>query len=134
MNNELTRWMIVGTVVNALLYGVYLGLTAWMLGPRAAMTVVYVAGVLLGFVGHRRWSFGHRGRLEPALVRYLGAYLLGYLLNLAGLQFGIEYLQWPHQLVQGVMVVVVALSMFVMQKYFVFARRYGHSRLVEGDS
>lgn len=134
MKRQLVRWLIVGTVVNAALYLVYLGLTASVLGPRTAMTVVYVAGVLLGFIGHRSWSFEHRGRPEPALMRYLGAYLLGYFLNLAGLQFGIEILGWPHQLVQGVMVVVVAISMFAMQKYFVFAPRYANSGLVEEDS
>ena len=134
MKRQLTRWLIVGTAVYAALYLVYLGLTASVFGPRTAMTAVYVAGVLLGFIGHRHWSFEHQGRLDSALVRYLGAYLLGYVLNLAGLQFGIEVLVWPHQLVQGVMVVVVAASMFMMQKYFVFARRYEHAGLVEEDS
>jgi len=127
MTRQLTRWLVVGAVVNAALYLVYLGLTRSLLAPRTAMTVVYVTGVLLGFIGHRRWSFEHRGRIEPALIRYVGAYLLGYLFNLAGLEFGIQVLGLPHEVVQGTMTILVAISMFVMQRQFVFANRQGHS-------
>ena len=113
--------MVVGSVVNGLLYLAYIGLTHCLLEPRAAMTVVYVAGVIVGFIGHKSWTFAHSGRADRALLRYLGAYALGYLINLAGLEFGISVLQVPHELAQAAMIVVVATAMFMMQKYMVFA-------------
>jgi hypothetical protein len=44
-----------------------------------------------------------------------------------GLVYGVDRLQMPHALVQGLMVLVVAMVMFALQRYFVFAewRRIG---------
>lgn len=120
IRRQITRWLFVGLVTNCLLYLAYLALTRSLLEPKTAMTVVYVAGVIVGFVGHRSWSFEHSGRVDSALLRYLGSYGIGYLINLAGLGFGISMLGLRHELVQATMVVTVAVVMFLLQKYFVF--------------
>jgi len=124
IRGQVARWLTVGLITNGLLYVAYLALTRHLLAPSAAMTVVYVAGVLLGFVGHRSWSFRHAGRVDSALLRYIAAYAAGYLINLGGLQLGVKVLGWPHQIVQGVMILVVASIMFLMQKYLVFAESH----------
>lgn len=121
MMHLVARWFVVGAAVNAILYIAYLGLTRSLLGPKPAMTIVYLTGVVIGFVGHRKWSFRHAGRMDSAFIRYVAAYALGYLINLLGLGFGIESLGLPHEWVQATMVVVVAITMFVLQRYFVFA-------------
>jgi putative flippase GtrA len=121
IKRQIGRWLVVGLVTNAVLYLAYLALTLRLLQPKSAMTVVYVVGVFIGFVGHRSWSFEHSGRADAALLRYVGAYAIGYLVNLAGLEFGVSVLGLPHQLVQGAMILIVAVIMFVMQKYFVFS-------------
>jgi putative flippase GtrA len=132
IRRQLIRWLIVGVLSNAVLYAIYLLLTAWWLIPAAAMTTVYVLGVLLGFLAHRRWSFEHKGSARPAMVRYVAAYLLGYLVNLGGLEAGVRILGIRHELVQAVMIVVVAALMFLLQKHYVFAdargQNAGHSR------
>jgi putative flippase GtrA len=121
IKRQFTRWVIVGVVTNASLYLAYLGLTRSLLAPKAAMTVVYAAGVLLGFLGNRSWSFEHVGRVDTALLRYVAVYVLGYAINFAGLEIGVDMLALPHEVVQGAMIIVVAAVMFVMQKLFVFA-------------
>lgn len=121
IRRQLFRWLIVGVLSNAVLYAIYLVLTAWWLTPAAAMTTVYVLGVLLGFLAHRKWSFEHTGAARPAMVRYVVAYVLGYLVNLGGLEAGVKVLGIRHEVVQAVMIVVVAALMFLMQKYYVFA-------------
>lgn len=118
---QVTRWLAVGVATNGCLYLAYIALTRSMLGPKKAMTVVYVAGVLIGFAGHRAWTFEHAGRVDAALIRYLAVYGLGYVFNLAGLEIGVSILQLPHELVQGGMIVTIAIMMFLMQRHFVFA-------------
>ena len=98
------------------------------------MTVVYIAGVILGFVGHKWWSFEHTGRVDTALLRYLGAYAIGYFINFAGLEFGISVLHVPHQIVQAFMIVVVAIAMFLLQKYVVFDERRSTGRVTDGKA
>jgi putative flippase GtrA len=122
IRRQIARWLVVGLITNAVLYLAYLILTLRLLQPKSAMTVVYVVGVIIGFVGHRSWSFEHSGRADAALLRYAGAYVIGYLVNLAGLELGVSFLGLPHQLVQAAMILIVAVMMFVMQKYFVFSK------------
>lgn len=127
-----SRWLrqfsvygVVGVVSNAILFALYLLFTALGMEPKTAMTVLYAAGVLQTFVFNRRWTFAHDGRSGPALVRYIVAYALGYGLNLAGLYVLVDLAGWPHALVQGGMIAVVAVFLFVLQRYWVFTESPG---------
>lgn len=118
---QFLRYATVGLASNLLLYLAYLGITATGLGHKTAMTLLYVSGVLITFVANRSWSFAHRGLAQAAFIRYVIAYILGYLLNFALLWFAVDRLHLPHQGVQAVAVVLVAISLFLMHKYWVFA-------------
>lgn len=118
---EFTRWLIVGVTTNLTLYLAYLALTRSLTTPKLAMTVVYVAGVVIGFIANRSWSFGHTGPARSAFLRYVAAYVIGYVVNWLGLHVGIAVLGVPHEIVQAVMILTVAAMTFVMQKYYVFA-------------
>ena len=120
IQRQFTRYVLVGLTTNTALYVAYLLLTRSLLPPKAAMTVLYVAGVALGFLGNRYWSFRHSSPARGSFMRYLAAYAIGYVVNLAGLHVGVDRLQLPHELVQGLMVFVVATLMFVLQRHFVF--------------
>jgi putative flippase GtrA len=65
--------------------------------------------------------------MTSALGRYVTAYALGYLLNLAALFVLVDRLNFPHQIVQGVMILVVACFLFVLQRQWVFPARTGVS-------
>ncbi|MHB8810248.1 MAG: GtrA family protein [Desulfobulbaceae bacterium] len=116
------RYAIVGLGSNILLYLGYLGLTATGIGHKTAMTLLYVSGALLTFIANRTWSFNHQGVVNTAFMRYVIAYVLGYLLNLALLWLAVDQLHLPHRDVQAAAIVVVAASLFVLHKYWVFAR------------
>jgi len=118
---QFLRYATVGLASNLLLYLAYLVLTAMGLEHKTAMTVLYVTGMLITFLANRSWSFNHRGMTHAAFVRYVIAYMLGYLLNLSLLWFAVDRLHMPHQGVQAVAIVVVAVSLFMMHKYWVFA-------------
>ena len=121
IRRQFARWAVVGLLTNGVLYVVYLALTRSLMKPPAAMSVVYLIGVILSFIGNRNWAFKHSGRADAALARYVAAYAVGYLVNLAGLQFGVAVCRLPHEIVQGVMIFIVAALTFLMQKFYVFA-------------
>ena len=127
MNNnsirvQLFRYAIVGQLSNVLLYGAYILLTRISVEPKLAMTLVYVAGVVQTFIFNKNWSFRHRGMYGPAFARYCTAYGLGYAINFLAFLWMVDRLKYPHQLVQAVMIVVVAAILFIVQKYWVFPR------------
>lgn len=118
---QFARFAVVGLTTNLILYGAYLALTYSTYSPKTAMTMVYVAGVLLGFLGNRYWAFRSASHSNFSIIRYFAAYAFGYIVNLAGLHLGASVLNIPHEWVQGFMVIIVAVIMFILQKYFVFA-------------
>lgn len=120
---QFLRYGVVGVASNALLYVGYLGLTWAGVGHKSAMTLLYAIGVLQTFAFNRGWTFRHEGCARGTLWRYVTAYTLGYLLNLVGLVLLVDWVSWPHQIVQGVMILVVACFLFLLQRQWVFPAR-----------
>lgn len=120
------RFGIVGLASNAVLYLLYLLLTTVGLGHKTAMTMLFAVGTLQTFILNRRWTFGHRGLPRAAFVKYVTIYSLAYLLNLASLLLFVDHLGFPHQTVQGVMIFIIALILFLLQKLWVFRRAELH--------
>lgn len=118
---QLSRYAVVGLASNAVGYLLYLLLTYAGMGHKSAMSLLYVIGVVQTFYFNRSWSFNHQGMAHTAFIRYVIAYALGYLLNLALLWLAVDHLHMPHQGVQAAAIVLVALSLFMMHKYWVFA-------------
>lgn len=120
---QLIRYGLVGVMSNTVTYLSYLLLTYLGVEPKAAMTLVYIIGASIGFVGNRKWTFSHRGDFGSAAQRYVAAHASGYLLNLLILLTFVDRLGYAHHWVQGVAMVVVAGFLFVVSKYFVFSRK-----------
>jgi putative flippase GtrA len=118
---QLTRFASVGIASNLLLFLGYLSLTRIGVGHKTSMTLVYCLGISATFVANRSWSFGHRGMAHSAFARYVISYALGYILNLGFLWITVDRLRFPHQGAQAVAIVLVALNLFVLHKYWVFA-------------
>ena len=118
---QLIRYGLVGVASNLTMYFVYLLITYLGVEPKKAMTFLYVIGASIGFVGHRKWSFSHRGNVTRAAVRYVAAHLSGYTLNLLILFIFFDSFGYAHQVVQAVAIIAVAGFLFMAFKYFVFA-------------
>jgi putative flippase GtrA len=114
------RFVVVGAISNAVLYALYLVLTRWGLRPKIAMTVVYGAGVVQTFVFNKQWAFRSRGPAAAPFRRYVVTYAAGYALNLGGLSVLVDSLGWAHELAQGILIVVIAVLLFLLQKFWVF--------------
>ena len=118
---QLFRYGMIGLLTNFLGYALYFFLTYLWSSPKLTMTVLYSAGALIGFFANRRFTFCHDGRIGVAGMRYMFAQLLGYLLNLSLLVLFVDRLGFAHHLVQAVAIVVVAIFLFVLLRFFVFA-------------
>jgi len=121
---QLIRYGLVGIASNATIYGAYLLMTHHGIEPKIAMTLTYIIGVTIGFVGNRKWTFTHHGSLFRTSIRYLFAHLLGYMLNFLLLFTFVDYLGYPHQWVQATAIIVVAGFLFIVFKYFVFRKNH----------
>jgi len=120
MHLQAVRFAVVGLASNLVLYLVYLGITAAGLGPKLAMSLVYAIGVMQTFVFNKRWTFNHEGRVDAAFLRYVAVYAGGYAANLLVLAWLVDGMGLPHQIVQGVMILVLAACIFLLQKFWVF--------------
>lgn len=117
---QFTRYAIVGLASNLIGYVLYLVLTRLGLGPKLAMSLLYGMGVLQTFLFNKRWTFEHRGAHRVVFFRYCAAYGFGYLINLAVLLVLVDRHGYPHEAVQGVMILSLAVMLFLLQKYWVF--------------
>jgi putative flippase GtrA len=117
---QLFRYGLVGLITNLVLYSFYLLITYFGIEPKTAMTISYIVGASIGFVGHREWTFAHKGALLGSGARYCIAHLLGYLLNFLILLTFVDKLGYSHQWVQAAAIFIVAGFLFITFRYFVF--------------
>ena len=119
-----SRFAAVGIASNTLLYVLYLVLSAGVgLRPVTAATVGWVVGVAISFVLNRSWTFGHTGPRGSTFVRYGFLYAAAYALNILLLVLLVDRAGLPHELVQGVLIVISGLSLFLAQRFWVFRPR-----------
>ena len=122
---QLIRYGVVGLASNALGYVLYLAITSAGVEHKLAMTLLYAVGVAQSFMFNKRWSFRHGGAHGPAFVRYCIAYAIGYVINLVALIVLVDKGGYPHQVVQGVMILIMAALLFLLQKFWVFRHSGG---------
>jgi putative flippase GtrA len=118
---------IVGLGLNLLLFCLYLVIVMLGADPKLSMTLVYLAGVAVGFYSHRRITFSHTGSVTKSIIRFLIAHGVGYLINLACLFIFVDQLGFAHQLIQALSIFVVALYLFIIFKFWVFPEAKKHA-------
>lgn len=116
------RFGIVGLISNAALYLLYLLLVKLGADPKLAVTFLYVLGLSMTFLFNKRWSFAHRGDWGRSAVRYFSLYGMLYFTNILVLMVMIDFLHYPHSLVQASVIMVFIPIVFLVQRYWVFAR------------
>ena len=114
------RFIAIGFTSNLVLYLIYVLLTGLGLGYKTAMTLLYCIGIAQTFLLQKRLTFNHQGFFRSSFFKYLTAYGLGYLVNFSALLFFVDYLAFPHELVQGLMILIIAVLMFLLLKLWVF--------------
>lgn len=119
------RYVLVGLLTNLIGYVLYLVMTRFWGMPKLTMTMLYSIGAAVGFFANRRFAFRHDGHVGKAGLRYLLAQLSGYLMNLLLLLIFVDWFGFAHQVVQAAAIVVVAIFLFVLSRFFVFTDQSG---------
>jgi len=99
---------------------VYLLVTWLGVPPKIAMTVLYLVGASLGYIGNRQWAFSYGGSLWRSSMKYLVVHFGGYILTYSLLYIFVDEIGFPHQLVQAAAIIVVAIYLFLFLNFFVF--------------
>lgn len=120
--SQFIRYGIVGAVNNSLLYLGYLLIVNLGINEKLSMTLMYLAGVVFGYAANYRWTFSQVNN-RGAMLRYIFMHISGYLINLIILYVVVDWFGYPHQLVQIVAIIIIALFGFLMCKYFVFRKK-----------
>jgi len=120
------RFGIVGVFSNIVLYAFYLTAKQIGVGHKTAMTVLFSLGFLHTFYFNRRWTFASDSLFWVALRKYLLIYSGAWLANFFALMVLVDQLSFAHEIVQGVAVVVLAIALFLLQKFWVFRDRSKH--------
>lgn len=118
---QLILYAIIGIVSNFVGYVVYLLLTFFLVGPKIAMTLVYLTGATVSYFGNRQWTFTYKGMILSTLIKYSLAHAFGYTINFILLYVFVDRMLFPHQAVQLVAILVVAGILFFVFKKSVFA-------------
>jgi len=132
-HRQFIRYGITGLVANAIMFLGYALATGFGMGHKTAMSLFYVLSVIQTFAFNRRWTFRHGGGFKGSFLRYAVVYLIGYVANLAGLILFVDMLGLPHLPVQAALIVVIAVLLFLLQKYWVF-RQGGNPALLNSET
>jgi putative flippase GtrA len=116
----LLRYAVVGAANNAFWFGIYLLGTYLGVEPLTMATLGYVAGVATSYAVNRGWSFSSKRAHSGGVPRYIVAYAIGYLTNMAILY--VLYVRGgiPHQYAQLASAAIVAVELFLILRLWVF--------------
>jgi putative flippase GtrA len=117
---QFLRYAIVGLASNAVGYFLYLGLTGMGMGHKLAMSLLYGVGVLQTFIFNKRWTFQQHSAYRRVFMKYCISYGFGYVINLIVLFVLVDRFGYPHEVIQGFMILTLAIMLFFLQKHFVF--------------
>ena len=120
---QFLRYVVVGLGSNLTLYLGYLFLTYIGMGHKTAMTLLYAAGTSLTFVFNRNWTFRHHGHISRGFIRYSIMYAAGYFVDLTGLYLLVDIAGYPHQIIQLLIAILLAMVFFVLMRSWVFSNK-----------
>lgn len=118
---QFARFVIVGILNTAVGLSVIFAAKAFLgLADLPANAAGYAVGLALSFLLNRQWTFGHRGRVSPALLRFLAVFALAYLANLLTVFTLRDLAQVDSYLAQAAGVVPYTALFFLASRAFVF--------------
>ena len=91
------------------------------MGHKVAMSICFALGVVQTFFFNKNWSFSYRANGIGTFLRYVAAYGSAYMINLVALIVLVDTLNFPHRLVQGLTILLLAGYLFLLQRMWVFS-------------
>lgn len=117
---QLVRFAIAGAGITFLSALLYAALAAGGLDPFVANSAATLAGAMLGYQAHGRWSFRGSRMDGPAALRFAGGAAIGYGINSAWVWLTLAA-GLPPQAAVPAMVFATPLAAFAINRLWVFA-------------
>ncbi|MCS5706441.1 GtrA family protein [Synechococcus sp. FGCU-3] len=121
---QFAKFALVGVATNLAGFSLYLALVSFGADPKVTVSILYVVGSLAAFISNRKFTFVDSGNLSATGIRYFGAQLSGYIINLSFLYVFVDLLGFAHQAVQVIAILVVGIWLFWVMRLFVFVHRH----------
>ena len=118
--NQLSKFGLVGVISNILGYLIYLLITFLGLKPELAITFLYPIGAVIGYYGNKNYTFTYKGDLRKSKQRYIISHIAGYFINILMIYIFVNQFNYPHQLIQAIAILIIAIYLFLMMKFFIF--------------
>lgn len=116
----LLKFVAVGITNNLIGYLTFVALSLWGMSALGAVSISYLLGMFISFAGNRKWTFRHKGGTGPAVLRFIGANVVCYGLNVGILALFVTRLGLPQIPVQFFALGVVATCTFLLMRLWVF--------------
>jgi len=121
---QFVKFVVVGVFNTAVGLACIFGAKALLdWGDLAANVGGYGVGLMTSFALNRSWTFSDRGRISPALLRFLGAFALAYLANLVTVFALRDLAGVDSYIAQAAGVVPYTALFFLTSRAFVFLDR-----------
>ena len=88
--------------------------------PKLAVSILFILGSCCNFIFNKRWSFSHRGGYGKTGLRYFCLYAGLCLINILTILFFVDFLEFPHAIVQAGVILFFIPILFFVQRYWVF--------------
>ena len=124
---RVARFLSVGLFNTFVTYLLIVG-TKWLLGwtDLSANALGYVAGVCVGFVLNRSWTFdGTYDRTTERAMRYVATFFLAYLVNVFVLALGLNVLRINGYIAQLITMPFYSLVFYLLCRTWVFRKPIG---------
>lgn len=115
-------FVIVGGINTVVMYGLYCFFLYLGFHYQLALLLEYAFGTVLGYTLNRRWTFGEQGKTPAGFTRYLTTYLGIYFCNVMLLATVVEMGWMTPMLGQIIILAVISLVNFLLQKFWVFRK------------
>ena len=121
---QFVRFIMVGLLSTALNYGVFFALYQQTSLPYlSASAAGYVAGVVLGFLFNKYWTFGSTSKKHIRDIgSYLAVYTVSLILGLGLLEGQVSFLGFNPLLANLVTIGFTTITNFLGTKFFVFKK------------
>lgn len=116
---KVAKFVLVGGGKTICGYVLYLTLLWIGLHYNVALLGDYVVGVAVGYVLSRTWTFSNQGQPKAAVLKYLVAFVLVFLLNWAALNLVVGAGMDPAS-GQIPCLVLATVASYLLQRYWVF--------------
>lgn len=126
LGEHAVRFILVGIFNTVFGFGLYwvflLGLSGLRFGYLLSLLLSWSISITVAFVLYRRFVFFVRGNAVLDFIRFISVYIVGFIVNSAGLALMVEVVGISPLLAQLMMLTVTTLGTYAGHRWFSFRR------------